>query len=86
MTGSEKITFSPVFIARSSLRMMSAGTPRATMAPAMISHSDRSDPGVTPPLTIAQRKYPFAPQPAGFIDALVDVLARAEHEQQVRRP
>lgn len=58
MIGSEKITFSPVFIARSSLRMISAGMPRAIIAPAMISHSDRAAPGVMPPLTIAQRKYP----------------------------
>ena len=31
-------------------------------------------------------KKPFAPQPAGFIDALADIHARAEHEQQVGRP
>jgi len=52
----------------------------------MISHSDRSDPAVTPPLTIAQRKISFAPQPAGLVDPFVDVLPGAEHEQQVSRP
>src|SRR6185295_2067677 len=31
-------------------------------------------------------KKTFTPQPAGFIDAHLDVLARAEHEQQVGRP
>jgi DNA-binding transcriptional MocR family regulator len=36
----------------------SAETPPATITPAMISHSDRSYPAVTPPLTIAQRRYP----------------------------
>ena len=31
-------------------------------------------------------KIALAPQPAGFIDTLVDILARAEHEQQVGGP
>ena len=58
MTGSEKMTFSPVFIARCSSRMRSGGMPRATIAALMISHSESFEPGVTPPLTIDQRKKP----------------------------
>ena len=56
MIGNEKMTFSPVFIARSSSKMMLAGIPDAIIAAVMISHSESFDPGVTPPLTIAQRK------------------------------
>ncbi len=58
MIGSEKITFSPVFIARCSSRIRSAGMPASTIAALMIMHSDCSEPGVTPPLTIDQRKKP----------------------------
>ena len=86
MIGSEKITFSPVFIARCSLEdFFGRNAPFHHRGDLMIWHSESGGPGVTPPLTIDQRKQAFAPKPARFFHARVHIFAGAEHEQQFGR-
>src|SRR5262245_10363581 len=86
MIGSEKITFSPVLTARCSSRMRSAGTPRDTMPALMIEHTERCEPGVTPPLTSAQRKSPSRQSSHAFLHALVGGGSAAKQEEEISRP
>jgi len=73
-----------VFCARSSLRTIFVGTPRDHGIGndcAFRAVRSRRDPAADD----SPAKISLAPEPAGFIDALADVFARAEHKQQVGR-
>jgi hypothetical protein len=57
--------------------------PRATIADLMISHSESGRTRRHAAAYDRPAKETLAPKPVGFIDAPRDVLARAEHEQEI---